>query len=105
MHGMFKTEEDVYIIDEEAETSMKEEQKENEKALYNILDEEYINAKQITVENIKTKFKEVETISLNIEEMHEYEKSQNLSIYIVKRKHKRKKIRKNNRYKNYSKTR
>ncbi|MCI8621836.1 MAG: hypothetical protein HFJ50_09355 [Clostridia bacterium] len=102
---MFKTDEDVYIIDEEAELSMAEEQKENQKALYNVLDEKYIQDRQITENNIKTKFKEIGSVVLDITDMYVYEKSQNAAVYIVKRKYKRKENRKNNRSRNFTKTR
>lgn len=81
--GMFSNGNDIYIIDEEAEASIKEKQKESENALYNILSEEYIQEKQITLENIKSKFKELNEVVIDINDMYVSEKSQNLAIYMA----------------------
>lgn len=81
--GMYNTEEGNYIIDEEAAASMKEEKTENANALYNILAQEYIEAKQITKSNISTKFKEIQEAVVSIKDMYKSEQTENITIYIV----------------------
>lgn len=81
--GMYNTEEGNYIIDEEAEASMKEEKTENANALYNLLDKEYIEAKQITKANISTKFKEIQESVISIKDMYTSEQTENITIYIT----------------------
>lgn len=61
-----------------------EEKLEDAAVLYNLLDEEYINFKNITKENISKILPELKTSVINITNMYVSQQSQNLSIYIVK---------------------
>ena len=81
--GMYNTGENNDIIDEEAEASIKEEKIESANALYNILDTEYIEAKQITKANISTKFTEITEPVVSIKDMYMSEQTGNITIYIV----------------------
>lgn len=81
--GMYHTEEGNYIIDEEAAASIKEQKTENANALYNILDKEYIETKQITKSNIKEKFKEIQEVVVSIKDMYTSEPNVNIAIYII----------------------
>lgn len=55
----------------------------NAQIIYNMLDEEYINYKNITTSNIETKIEEVENSVIDITKMYSSEQTDNISIYIV----------------------
>lgn len=76
---LFNIEED-YIV----EDTIQEVKSKNAEALYNILDEEFIVAKSITKDNILTKLSKINKSEVSITEMYVSEKTNNISIYIVK---------------------
>jgi len=53
-------------------------------ALYNMLDKQYINYKNITKENIITQLPKIEESIINIEDMYVSEQSTYISVYFVK---------------------
>lgn len=60
-------------------------QENDAESIYNMLDKDYINFKQITEDNILTKLPEIKTnVVININEMYVSEKTNNISIYLVK---------------------
>lgn len=52
--------------------------------LYNLLDEEYIAYKNITSNNITEKLEAINSSIVNVNEMYEIQKSNNINIYIAK---------------------
>lgn len=74
---------DILIIDEEAEKSMQQDKKTNITAVYEMLDTEYIKAKQITNDNLETKLIKINESIANITNMYVSKKSNRLSIYLV----------------------
>lgn len=80
--GMFEEGTSRYI-DEAEEESIKEQQQINASSLYNLLSEEYINDRQITENNIKSKFRKIEDVKVNITDMYMSEKSQDIALYLV----------------------
>ena len=59
-------------------------QNQNAEVIYDILDSQYINYKNITKENISSKLEEIKMSAVNITDMYISEKTNNISIYIVK---------------------
>lgn len=55
----------------------------NKKYLYNMLDEEYINFKNITLDNIDTKLESINESNININKMYVSQKDVNMYIYLV----------------------
>lgn len=80
---IYESENDNYVMDEEAKTSIEKEQKENAEIIYNMLDSKYIEFKGITKENILTKLEKINDSIVNITNMYVSEKSNNILIYIV----------------------
>ena len=81
---MFKDPLEGYLI-KPAEGTIDTEalKKESIEKVYSLLDEEYIQYKQITLDNITSKLPEVKDVSINIKDMYVVEKSANLSAYFV----------------------
>lgn len=63
---------------------IEEAQKQNAEAIYEMLDEVYIEYKQITKENILDKLDDIKTSTINITNMYVSEKKDNKYVYIVK---------------------
>lgn len=81
---MFKDPLDGYLIKPEEGTIDTEAlKKESIEKVYSLLDEEYIQYKQITLDNITSKLPEVKDVVINIKDMYVVEKSANLSAYFV----------------------
>lgn len=57
---------------------------EGAKAIYSMLNEEYIKENEITQQNIVTKLKKINISRININEMYVNQKSENIYVYIVK---------------------
>lgn len=74
---------DILIIDEEAEKSMQADKKANITAVYEMLDTEYIKAKQVTNNNLETTLPKINDSIVSITNMYVSKKSNRLSIYIV----------------------
>lgn len=72
---------DIYQTEDKAIISQAEE--DNGKILYNILDKEYTQQAGITSSNIKTKFKTIKRISIDVNSMYVIHKTDNLDIYVV----------------------
>ena len=71
---------DYRIIDEE---TIQYEEKMNKQAVYEMLDERYIEYKNITVDNIFEQIQQIEDSTVIIEEMYMSQKDVNMSAYIV----------------------
>ena len=81
---MFKDIETGYITGAEGGTTNSEQiQKSSIEKVYNMLDEEYLNYKEITLENLTTKLLKINEVAVNIENMYYVEKNQNISAYFV----------------------
>lgn len=60
-----------------------DDEEENKEYLYNMLDEDYINFKNITLNNIETKLEEIKQSDVNVNKMYVSQKSQNIYLYLV----------------------
>ena len=63
--------------------TIKEYEQKSATVLYNMLDEELKQTEEITIENIKTKLKQIKISSVNIINMYVCEQSENINIYIA----------------------
>lgn len=72
-----------FTFEGEALESIKNEQKNNITAVYNMLDEEYIKYNGITRENLETKLPQISQMDVEIDKMYVSEKTQNIYIYLV----------------------
>lgn len=81
--AIYESENENYILDEEAKSSIENMKKQNAEVIYNLLDKEYINNKQITKENILTKLQKINTSVVNINHMYVSQKTENISVYVV----------------------
>lgn len=81
--AIYGTQKDNYIMDDEAIASIKQEQEQNVNAVYNMLDNEYINYKGITKDNLSTKLNKIDTSIINITNMYISEKTTNMAVYIA----------------------
>lgn len=81
--SIYDVEGNYYIIDEEVQKTIETEKKEKSKAIYFMLDEEYINARGINENNILTKIKSINSSKINIRKMYVSEKSISTAIYFV----------------------
>lgn len=79
--AIFDNEDDYYEVDIEEENEKLKSN--NEEALYNILDKEYIDYKNITKNNISEKMDRVNNSVININQMYVCKKNVNVSVYIV----------------------
>lgn len=80
---IYDLESDNYIMDEEAKASIENGQQRNAEIIYDMLDPEYIEFKEITKDNILTKLQKMNTSIVNITNMYVSEKTNNISVYIV----------------------
>lgn len=60
-----------------------DDEEENKEYLYNMLDKDYINFKNITLNNIETKLEEIKQSDVNVNKMYVSQKSQNIYLYLV----------------------
>lgn len=74
--------EEYYQMDDPE--TIKESEKTNINVLYNLLDEEYIQAKEVTTENLKTKLTEIKNSILDITNIYVCEKTEEINVYLVK---------------------
>ena len=75
--------EDYKIIDEEVEQALEEEENSKAEAIYNMLDERYIQYKGIDKSNIFDKIQQEEYVDVYINEMLVSEKNTQMYVYIV----------------------
>lgn len=68
----------------EDESILKEAEEQNSSVLYNMIDNEYIQAKSVTINNLKSKLEEIENVNVNISNMYVSQKTNNISVYLVK---------------------
>lgn len=78
--GMYNSLDD---ITEMGEISKEEQEKECKEAVYSILDEEYRNYKNITLDNLQSKLSKVPTLEITITDMYESQKDENIYAYFV----------------------
>lgn len=79
-----KTQENDYkIIDEEVEASMQEEENNKKTAIYNVLDEKYLQYKGITENNVFDIIEQKDEVDVSISDMLVSQQDVNMYIYIV----------------------
>lgn len=66
------------------EAVIKEAEEQNANVLYNMLDKEYIEAKNITANNMKLSLKTIKNVSVDITNMYVMQKTSNIEVYVVK---------------------
>lgn len=71
------------VIYGNGETDASEVRKQNATSVYDVLDEEYISAKQITKDNISTKLEKINQSNVNVTDMYVSEQEKNIEIYLV----------------------
>ncbi len=81
--SIFNLEDEVYIMDEEAEASIKQQKKLAIESVYNMLDQEYITFNNITKDNLENKIDKIEKIDVNVEDIYVSEKTNNVNLYIA----------------------
>lgn len=81
--SIYNEENDNYVIDEEAKESIEKQQKTDVKAVYGMLDEDYINYKNITLENLTSKLSKINAASVTITDMYESQMNENIYVYFV----------------------
>ena len=74
--------EEYYPMDDQE--TIKESEKTNINVLYNLLDEEYIQAKEVTIDNLKTKLIGIKNSTLDITNIYVCEKTEEINVYLVK---------------------
>lgn len=74
--------EEYYPMDDQE--TIKESEKININVLYNLLDEEYIQAKEVTIDNLKTKLTGIKNSTLDITNIYVCEKTEEINVYLVK---------------------
>lgn len=79
----------IFNINEEyysksTQQEIEETEKQNIKVLYNMLDNEYIDEKEVTQDNLKSKLSEIGNCIVNITEMYVSEAENNIELYVVK---------------------
>lgn len=57
--------------------------KQNIQTVYNILDEDYIKENNITLNNLETKLKKINKVSIDIANIYVYTKNENIKVYFV----------------------
>ena len=72
------------IVDEAVEETLKEEKQENAKAIYSMLDSEYIQENGITQENLLAKLNIKSSVQIDITNMYVAEQTDTLYVYFVK---------------------
>ena len=82
-YSIYNAEKDNYILDDEAIESIKKIKQKNIQAVYEMLDQEYINFKQVTVDNLESKFPAISTNRVNINKMYVIKKRTNVETYLV----------------------
>ena len=80
---MYDLEQDILVFDDETIASMEKQKKQYIEAIYNMLDEEYIKYKNITLENLDTKLNKIEKTKISINNMYVIQKDENISIYFA----------------------
>lgn len=81
--GVCNIEGDYKIIEEETEDFIDEQKKLSLEKMYSMLDKEYINENEITMEDILNKLGEIGSSEINITDMYVSEQSLDVSIYFV----------------------
>lgn len=79
--AIFDDESDYYEAD--VDDVYKNQKEKDKEALYNMLDEEYINYKNITKDNISEMVEEVKDSVININQMYVSKQNTNVNVYIV----------------------
>ena len=79
---LFNINEEYYKTDNQEE--IREAEKLNVEILYNVLDKEYIEGKNVTKDNLKTKLSEIKNCIVDITEMYVSQAENNMEIYVVK---------------------
>ena len=82
-YNMNNLENDIYIMDEAAEASIKEIQQEYAQVIYNMLDNDYKQYVGITSNNIVEKLTPINEVIININKMYVSQRTVDVSIYIV----------------------
>lgn len=82
--NLFNTQENnEYLLEGEALEFVEQEKKQYAEAIYSMLDDEYIQYSNITLENISTELPEISTQNVEIEKMYVSQQSANTDVYFV----------------------
>ncbi len=81
--NIFNTTNSNLMLEGEALESIKREQSNNVTAIYNMLDEEYIEYANITKENLLNKLKKVNQVNVEIDSMYVSEQTENIYVYFA----------------------
>lgn len=82
-YNIYNLEDDIYIMDEAAEASIKEVQKEYAQVIYDMLDDDYKQYAGITTDNILDKLTPINEVIVNLNKMYVSQRTVNVSIYIA----------------------
>lgn len=81
--SLYTTNSDNLIIDEEAEVSIKKDQEEKLNAIYQMLDNEYIQEQKITKDDLSSKLSKINEVIVNVTDMYVSQKNTNTYAYFV----------------------
>ena len=81
--SLYNSQGDSIIIDEEAQKSLDKQKEENKNAVYSMLDDTYIDYKNITLDNLTSKISKIDPLYVSVTEMYELQKDENMYVYFV----------------------
>lgn len=73
----------AFDVTDISKEDIKKYKEENAKILYNILDEQFIREKEVTVDNIESKLNDIEMSIVNITNIYISEKNNNINVFFV----------------------
>lgn len=78
--SLYNSQGDSIIIDEEAQKSLDKQKEENKNAVYSMLDDTYIDYKNITLDNLTSKISKIDPLYVSVTEMYELQKEDRKSV-------------------------